>query len=231
MKFLPVRDTYKRQRPLYERRDEITSQITNFWPLVIEQASALLGFDEFITTEDAHLIAESLRSFTVTRPDVEEEPRTIQLRFGFAANDFFEDAELVKTFVHQKCGKMASEPVGIRWKEGKDLTEGVSAAVAKAWEERKKGERGGEGMQALEKLMAKGPSSFFNWFEWTGKHESMGEVGKGDDDDADKEEVDIVEVFIHGDELAIQFAEEVYQGATEHFSMSPPPFLLCIHIS
>lgn len=90
-------------------------------------------------------------------------------------------------------------------------------------------------LHALEKLMAKGPSSFFNWFEWIGKHESLGEVGNSNDG-ADKEEVDIVEVFIHGGELAIQLAEEVYQSAAEHFSMSltlpyspyPPPHSLCV---
>lgn len=79
-------------------------------------------------------IAESLRSFAITRPDVDEEPHTIQLGFGFAANDFLEDTDLVEIFVYQKCGEMASEPIGIRWKEIKDLTEGVSAALAKAWE-------------------------------------------------------------------------------------------------
>ena len=73
-------------------------------------------------------IAESLCSFTITRPDEDEEPHTIQLGFGFAVNDFLKDTDLVETFMYQKCGKMASKPICIRWKESKDLTKGLSAA-------------------------------------------------------------------------------------------------------
>jgi Nucleosome assembly protein (NAP) len=187
---------------------------------VIEQTSALLGFDEYITPEDAHLIATCLRGVTVTRPDVETEPRSLQLTFTFAENEFFENKELVKKFAYQKCGMLASEPVGIRWKEGKDLTEGVSAAAVKAWEERKAGKKGEEAGKKLAELMKKGPSSFFNFFEWTGQHESLGEVKEDEEDEEDDEddESGLVEVFPNGEELAVQIAEDVYPNAPKYFS-------------
>jgi len=218
-----VRDTYNRHFPLFQKRDAITSQIRGFWPLVFEQASSMLSFDEHITTEDGHLLS-SLRSMTLSRPDVDNEPRTICLSFTFEENDFFEDTVLAKTFVFGKGGEMSSVPVGIKWKDGKDLTEGVSATAVQAWEERKSGKKDGEGMKKLGELMKKGPSSFFNWFEWTGKHDSLGEVKDEEDDgdeEGDEDEGDddgIVEVFPNGDELAIQLGEDVYPNAPKYFS-------------
>ncbi|PUU79484.1 hypothetical protein B9Z19DRAFT_979401 [Tuber borchii] len=102
-----LRDTYNRHFPLFQKRDAITSQIRGFWPLVFEQASSMLGFDEHITTEDGHLLS-SLRSMTLSRPDVDNEPRTICLSFTFEENDFFEDTVLAKTFVFGKGGEMSS---------------------------------------------------------------------------------------------------------------------------
>lgn len=213
-----LRDTYNRHFPLFQKRDAITSQIRGFWPLVIDQTSSMLNFDEYITPEDGHLF-RSLRSMTLSRPDVDNEPRTIRLSFSFDGNDFFEDTVLAKTFVFGKGGEMSSVPVGIKWKDGKDLTEGVSAAAVQAWDERKSGKRDGEGMKKLGELMKKGPSSFFNWFEWTGKHDSLGEVK--DEEDEDEEEDDgIVEVYPNGDELAIQFGEDIYPNAPKYFSQT-----------
>ena len=187
----------------------------------------MLSFDEHITTEDGHLL-RSLRSMTLSRPDIDNEPRTICLSFTFEENDFFEDTVLAKTFVFGKSGTMSSVPVGIKWKDGKDLTEGVSAAAVEAWEERKSGKRDGEGMKKLGDLMGKGPSSFFNWFEWTGKHDSLGEVKDeegGEDEEGDEDEEDedrIVEVFPKGGELAFQLGEDVYPNAPKYFSASFP---------
>ncbi|CUS11868.1 unnamed protein product [Tuber aestivum] len=216
-----LRVTYNSHLPLFQKRDAITSQIKGFWPLVIEQTSSMLNFDEFITPEDGHLL-RSLRSMTLTRPDVDNEPRTIRLSFTFEENAFFEDTVLAKTFVFGKHGQMSSVPVGIKWKDGKDLTEGVSAAAVQAWEERKSGRRDGEGTKKLEELMKKGPSSFFNWFEWTGKHASLGEVkDEATDEDEDEEDnVGIVQTFPNGDELAIQLGEDIYPNAPKYFSQT-----------
>ncbi|RPB03866.1 hypothetical protein L873DRAFT_1668590 [Choiromyces venosus 120613-1] len=212
-----LRDTYNRHLPLFQKRDAITSQIRGFWPLVLEQASSMLNFDEYITTEDGHLVS-SLRSMALSRPDVDNEPRTICLTFTFEENAFFEDTVLAKTFVYGKGGEMSSVPVGIKWKSGKDLTEGVSAAVVQAWEERKSGKKDGEGMKKLREIMKKGPASFFNWFEWTGKHDSLGEVKDEEGDEHEDEADGIVEVFPDGDELAIKFGEDVYPNAPKYFS-------------
>jgi len=181
----------------------------------------MLGFDEHITTEDGHLL-RSLLSMTLSRPDVDNEPRTICLSFTFEENDFFGDTVLAKTFVFGKGGEISSVPVGIEWKDGKDLTEGVSAAAVQAWEERKSGKKDGQGMKKLGELMEKGPSSFFNWFEWTGKHDSLGEVKDEEGDEDEEDEDGIVEVFPNGDELAIQLGEDVYPNAPKYFSTSFP---------
>ncbi|PWW71818.1 hypothetical protein C7212DRAFT_231006 [Tuber magnatum] len=102
-----LRLTYNSHLPLFQKRDAITSQIEGFWPLVIEQTSSMHSFDEHITPEDGHLL-RSLRSMTFTRPDVDNEPRTIRLSFTFGENDFFEDTVLAKTFVFGKRGQMSS---------------------------------------------------------------------------------------------------------------------------
>ncbi|CAZ86466.1 unnamed protein product [Tuber melanosporum] len=102
-----LRDTYNRHLPLFRKRDAITSRINGFWPLVLEQTSSMLNFDEYITPEDGHLF-RSLCSMTLSRPDVDNEPRTIRLDFTFEENDFFEDAVLAKTFVFGKSGEMSS---------------------------------------------------------------------------------------------------------------------------
>ncbi|RPB12575.1 hypothetical protein P167DRAFT_506622, partial [Morchella conica CCBAS932] len=126
-----LRETTLRQAPLFTRRNALTSRIHNFWPLTFEQASSALQFDEFVTPEDAHVLGKYLRSVNVTRPDLDHEPRSVRIEFEFDANEYFSDAVLAKTFEYQAgAGGLASKPVAIGWKEGKDLTEGVAGAAA-----------------------------------------------------------------------------------------------------
>lgn len=123
---------------------------------------------------------------------------------------------------------LCSEPVSIAWKDGKDLTEGVGAAAAAAWEERKLKKGRGEMESRLEKMMEQGPSSFFNWFLWTGCHEALGEVHEHDGCDGHHEEEEgPVEVFPNGEEMAVQIAEDLYPNAPKYFSMSPLPRRFC----
>ncbi|KAH0606423.1 uncharacterized protein H6S33_004084 [Morchella sextelata] len=220
-----LRETTIRQAPLFTRRNALTSRIHNFWPLTFEQASSALQFDEFVTPEDAHILGKYLRNVNVTRPDLTTEPRSVRIEFTFDANEYFADEVLAKTFEYQpSAGGLASKPVTIGWKEGKDLTEGVTAAAAEAWEERVKGVKGGKGAKKLEGLMEKGPTSFFNWFAWTGRHEALGEVHEhaegGCDHGHDEEEEDEgpVEVFPNGDEVAVQISEDMYPNAPKYFT-------------
>lgn len=88
------------------------------------------------------------------RDEVEGSPRSVSIRFTFHPNEWFEDEVLEKKFWFRRrraarggsgaggeqgwCG-LVSEPVRIRWKgKGKDLTEGLTDAVYRAWMAEKK---------------------------------------------------------------------------------------------
>lgn len=140
---------------------------------------------------------------------------------------------LSKTFTHQPGGSgLCSAPVAIAWKAGKDLTEGASAAAAAAFEERKSGAKKGPAEMALQRLMESGPSSFFNWFLWTGEHEALGEVHEHGECDGHhahgEEEEGPVEVFPNGEDLAVQIAEDLYPNAPKYFSRCSPPVYVCV---
>lgn len=108
----------------------------------------------------------------------------------------------------------------IQWREGKDLTEGVTEAAVAAWEERKAGVLGnGSQEERLKELMTEGPSSFFNWFLWTGVHDALGEGHEEHDDGCEGHGHPGTEVFPNGEEVAMQIAEDMYPNAPKYFSM------------
>lgn len=155
------------------------------------------------------------------------------IQFEFGPNDYFSDAVLSKTFTHQPGGSgLCSVPVDISWKSGKDLTEGASAAAAAAFEERKEGVRKGPAEAVLQRLMESGPSSFFNWFLWTGAHEALGEVHEHGGCDGhhhhDGEDESPVEVFPNAEDLAVQIAEDLYPNAPKYFSMLFHSRVVCV---
>jgi hypothetical protein len=126
--------------PLYARRHKTVSQIPNFWPLVLEQAPP--DIDQYIQPSDSALLLSSLISLSVWHFQLEEtpagDPRSVSIRWEFAENEYFEDQVLEKRFWYRRakdgwCG-LVSEPVGIQWKKGKDLTAGLLDLVCKAWE-------------------------------------------------------------------------------------------------
>jgi len=118
----------------------------------------------------------------------EGDPRSVLIRFEFAPNAWFEDAVLEKRFWYRRArdgwAGLVSEPVGIRWKAGRDLTRGLGGAAGRLWEAERKilegggGGKGQEGRKALreykellEKLesSAPGAQSFFAWFAFRGR--------------------------------------------------------------
>jgi hypothetical protein len=135
--------------------------------------------DQFIQPQDSQIFAESLKSISVTRPELDGgkdgNPRTIAFRFEFKPNDFFADTVLEKTFHWRRASDgftgLVSEPVPVQWKKGKDLSEGLNGMAVKLFEARKKA---GDFLKSdlpeyealAEKLTTANAinTSFFTWF-------------------------------------------------------------------
>jgi hypothetical protein len=173
-------------KPLFEKRQHVISQIPGFWPLVIEQAPQ--DIDEYIQPTDSALILSFLTNLSVEHFEVESggDPRSVAIRFEFAENEYFEDRVIEKKFWYRRAKDnrhgLVSEPVDIKWKEGKDLTEGLLGLAKAVWdEEQAEGTNGaakGKKKPLTEKqkaLKAKidanglGGLSFFTWFGYRGE--------------------------------------------------------------
>ncbi|KAL2118396.1 hypothetical protein VTJ04DRAFT_8056 [Mycothermus thermophilus] len=139
-----IRQQYALYKPLFAKRAELVSQIKNFWPLVFEAAP--MDIDEYIQPTDSQVILSSLRGLTVTRFEldadpVKGDPRSFAIRFEFDENEYFEDKVLEKKFWY-RYGKdgfrgYVSEPVEIKWKDGKDLTDGLLNLAKAVYDEQK----------------------------------------------------------------------------------------------
>ncbi|KAK4238720.1 nucleosome assembly protein [Achaetomium macrosporum] len=192
-----IRQQYFLSKPLYAKRAELVSKIPNFWPLVLEQAP--MDIDEYIQPSDSALLLSALKSLSVSRFELDEDekkgdPRSVAIRFEFAENEHFEDTVLEKKFWWRQ-GKdgfagLVSEPVEIKWKKGKDLTDGLLGLVKAVFDEQRakpkqetKGKK--EKVELTEKQKAlkekidqtgMGGVSFFAWFgyvgEWVSAEES-----------------------------------------------------------
>ena len=182
-----VRKQTELTRSLYERRSKIVSQIPGFWPLVFEQAPP--DIDEYIQPTDSALLLSSLTALSVSRFEIEDggngDPRSVSIRFEFAPNDWLEDAVIEKKFWYRRSkdgwSGLVSEPVEIRWKEGKDLTQGLLGLAKRVWEEEKAAQAKGEKTDSKEltktqkelqeeiETIGLGGVSFFAWFGYAGK--------------------------------------------------------------
>ncbi|KAI5924715.1 nucleosome assembly protein [Camillea tinctor] len=184
-------------KPLYEKRQKVIAKIPNFWPLVFEQAPP--DIDQYILPSDSAVLLSSLNSISVSRFEIEDgtdgDPRSIAIQMNFADNEYFEDKVLEKKFWyrHSKDGdaSLVSEPVPIKWKAGKDLTQGMLDLVVKVWEQEKsQAQTNGDSKKAkktqewspdqkalMEKIQATGLGgvSFFCWFGYRGENISAEE--------------------------------------------------------
>lgn len=173
-----IKQQYTLSKPAYAKRSEITSSIPNFWPIVLETCPPEI--DQFIQPQDSQIFAESLTSISVSRPEIDADPkdgnpRTVAFRFEFKPNDFFENTVLEKTFHWRRASDgwtgLVSEPVAVQWKEGKDLSEGLNGMAVKLFEARKKaGDYLKKDLPEYEALAEKLTTanavntSFFTWF-------------------------------------------------------------------
>ncbi|KAG5924481.1 hypothetical protein E4U61_000417 [Claviceps capensis] len=234
----------KMTRDLYAKREKAISEIPEFWPSVFEQAPPEIA--EYIQPTDANLIAAALKNLTVERFELPNgHPRSFSLKFEFSENEYFENSVLEKKF-WWRCAKdgqesYVSEPVEIKWKPGKDLTNGLLDLAKKIYEEDKAG-KSDQKSPAKEALANKLDDtdfetvSFFNMFGYRGRYitaeESAAAVkeleeerkahkeGKpvdkemeDDDDDIDYE----FEICPNADELAVAIADDLYADAIRYF--------------
>ncbi|KAI1108618.1 nucleosome assembly protein [Nemania sp. NC0429] len=134
-----IRHQYALSKPLFEKRKKLIAKIPNFWPLVFEQAPP--DVDQYIQPIDSALLLASLTSVSVSHFEIEDggkgDPRSIAIKMEFSENEHFEDKVLEKKFWyrHSRDGYagLVSEPVSIKWKAGKDLTDGMLDLVVKVW--------------------------------------------------------------------------------------------------
>ncbi|KAG6302241.1 hypothetical protein E4U09_003333 [Claviceps aff. purpurea] len=243
LEILRIKD--KMTRDLYAKREKVISEIPNFWPRVFEQAPPEI--DEYIQPTDAAVIVAALKNLTAERFELPNgHPRSFSLKFEFSENEYFENSVLEKKF-WWRCAKdgqegYVSEPVEIKWKPGKDLTNGLLDLAKKIYEEEKAG-KSDEKSPAKEALVNKLDDnnietvSFFNMFGYRGRYitaeesaaafkeleekrkahkedKAVDEEMEDDDDDDDEDEY---EIFPNADELAVAIAEDLYADAIRYF--------------
>lgn len=204
---------YLMTREILAARQNTIAKIPKFWAVVFDHASSEL--EAAITSSDLEVFTAALQGMEVLRPEVPAsaavsdvgldkfgEPRSVSIRFHFSENDWFTDSVLEKT-LYYRYGKdgsagLVSEPVRINWKEGKDLTEGLTDAAHAFWAAQKQnpsqnldGIITGDARKARDaaaretpeyKALAKnledatnGAISFFNFFSYRGRWTSAAE--------------------------------------------------------
>ncbi|KAI1262101.1 nucleosome assembly protein [Xylariaceae sp. FL1019] len=139
-----IRQQHALTKSLYEKREQVVAKIPDFWPLVFEQAPPEI--DQYIQPSDSAVLLSSLESVSVSHFEIDNgakgHPRSVSILFKFGDNDFFEDKILEKRFWMRRARNgtkgLVSEPVPIKWKEGKDLTQGLLDLAVKVWEQDKK---------------------------------------------------------------------------------------------
>nr|XP_036582933.1 nap family protein [Colletotrichum truncatum]KAF6791829.1 nap family protein [Colletotrichum truncatum] len=249
-----LRKQYELSRPLYQKRAALVAKIPNFWALVFEQSPPEI--DEYIQPQDAALLLSSLKNISVSRFELENgqngDPRSISIRFEFSENEHFEDSVLEKKFwwrTSENYTGLVSEPVNIKWKDGKDLTDGLLTAVQKVWDQ------GGPVLsgkgkpaptpeaEALKKKIEEtgmGGVSFFCWFGYIGKRisaeESAAHAAKEaeefrlrkegkkteeteEEEDDDEDEFEY-EIFPDGDDVAQAIAQDLWPDALSYFTQA-----------
>lgn len=204
---------YLMTRDILAARQNTIAKIPKFWAVVFDHASSEL--EAAITSSDLEVLTAALQGMEVLRPEVPAsatpsdvgldkfgEPRSVTIRFHFSENAWFTDSVLEKSFYYRygKDGSagLVSEPVPINWKEGKDLTEGLTTAAYAFWAAQKQnpaqnldGVITGEARKARDaaarqmpeyKALAQrledahnGAVSFFNFFSYRGRWTSAAE--------------------------------------------------------
>lgn len=201
-----VRQLYLSSKPVYEKRAQVIAQIPGFWSAVFQNAPT--DIETYIQGDVDASALQHLTSLEVSRFELDDdpqngEPRSLQFIFRFEMNDFFEDQVLVKKFWHRRSkagwSGLVSEPVRIRRKKGRDLTNGLLDLAVEVHEQEQsmqnkslapsKDKAQTQPTKARQQLMVKleeWPSferSVFTWFGFRGKHLSADESSRIIEDD------------------------------------------------
>ncbi|KAG6191610.1 hypothetical protein E4U36_007186 [Claviceps purpurea] len=235
----------KMTRDWIAKRAKVISEIPDFWTYVFEAAPPEIA--TYIQPTDADIVTD-LKNLTVERFELPNgHPLSFSLKFEFSENGYFENSVLEKKF-WWRCAKdgqesYVSEPVEIKWKPGKDLTNGLLDLAKKVYEEDKAGkhDRNSPAKEALIKKLDDvniATVSFFNMFGYRGRYitaeesaaafmeleekrkarkEGKPPVEQMEDDD-DDDEYDF-EILHNAEDLALAIAEDLYPNATRYFRM------------
>lgn len=230
--------------------------IPSFWPLAIEQCPP--DIDEYLQPQDAVLLLNHLTNLTVERFELPDgDPRSISIKWEFSENDTFENKVLEKKFWWRNAKDdwegLVSEPVEIKWKEGKDMTNGMLGLVKTIYDDEAAGKPADQETPAKKELKEKMDNtaldglSFFAWFGFRGRKISDEEHREAtakaaerrralkagekvdameeDEEDDDEEEYEW-EIFPTGDDLATAIADDLWPNALAYFSESPTARIL-----
>lgn len=203
--------------PIFAQRQKTIERIPGFWATVFDNAA--IELEGAVTSKDSEVFAAALTNLTVSRPEIPSgakptdsgiekfgEPRSINITFHFKQNEWFTDSALSKTFYWRRSKdgttSLVSDPIKINWKQGKDITNGLTDAAYALWVAQKKGNQldgvyEGEihkkrdaAAKALpeyktlaallekeysEEAEAAGATSFFNFFSYRGRWISAAE--------------------------------------------------------
>ncbi|KAK9107644.1 hypothetical protein Syun_023655 [Stephania yunnanensis] len=120
-KVLEVEQQYNEiRRPVYFKRNDIITSIPDFWLTAFLSHPAL---GDLLNDEDQKIF-KFLSSLEVE--DFKDVKSGYSITFNFNPNPFFEDTKLTKTFLFSDEGTTKITGTTIKWKDGKDLANGVN---------------------------------------------------------------------------------------------------------
>lgn len=148
--------------------------------------------DQYISPTDSELFAECLTNLEVERFEVDQNPRSFLIRMTFdtSKNKHFSDEVLEKRFWFRRSADgwsgLVSEPVGINWKKGNDITNGLTTKALKLFSAQRTASTASSAngkskkappkvkeyddlLKALE-TSTEGELSFFTWFGFISSH-------------------------------------------------------------
>ncbi|XP_004499424.1 NAP1-related protein 2 [Cicer arietinum] len=151
-KVLEIEQKYNEiRKPVYDKRNDLIKSIPDFWLTAFLSHPAL---GDLLNEEDQKIFKYFSSLEVEDHKDVKS---GYSITFNFNPNPYFEDTKLVKTFTFLEEGTTKVTATPIKWKEGKEIPNGVS--------HEKKGNK-----------RAPTDISFFSWFSDTEQKEDLDDI-------------------------------------------------------